>query len=1002
MAIEINTIEDYRSVEIIGLEPQDRAPNDYLRFVARVFAGFKKIDPNTTISAYIDGFEIDTSTEPDKFKFYIHKGTAFVDDQLIAFKDDVILYKDKGSFVNNIDYWLVLYYQYSDSYPGPVPVFKFIAENSYDPKTMLKLLRFKVKGVGRDSYLETYSQDLDAKYMDNFPKLFELVEKKMLKNAEAINHHFTIRADQLYVNNVNPELSVKSGDLVYLDQLDMFYKPARGCNKEYDKVAGFYLYNRLNNSHYIITGGYFKFDATKYTIDPSNSLLNSLEIGKSYYLLDSCSENTKDFASLEGTTLGGKISTQFFPGTVRVGYAITNDSMIVNIDYSADMNVWNILEIIGLPNKFRERFEQVLNYYTLVAEKDELVALVEEFTTHKETWLTKKVNENNDKDANTTKYNTYKDKYDTTLLLDNSTDTPDSSGNNVVAEIKKDTLESDQYINLVDAAVDNGLKLGAWNYLNLRFTNMYNELSTLITNYKTILTTTKSNLTSLKTNLSAAATKVTVCRYISNDSKLITTDDFKIKSVQNGTLDSDGEISHTNLKKQDITINDLPAINGVTPITALTLQEYSYACENASDNEITKTSYTAGNNYTIRAVNETDATIGHTAASDLEISQITYNVETDDTPQWTSDLISNTMNNIDVLNNKIDTIKSYMENGLIKINNIKTYIDKDITNYNSENLSSQISTFDSYINGTNPDIKTLLYSNGFDEDGTLSKIIKEIIKDFELIYMSSYYATDLRSSYVKDIYNILPGTYHVDYIFRIIKDEALNIKNAKDYLSGISTDSTITTTKNNIKKFITERNTFIRETKVSAFDDMIDYQTKIIMNDINIEFYLQNYDDFDQFITNINLRLNRLTRDIEEASTSIIAKIRQEYSMHDIFSLSNYERKMYNYTYITIRLRLKYKIVNDINNNINLINDKLIELRAQPVPDYDRIHKFEDLKNSYTNILNSLNREIESLVLEYNKIRSDDLGLDPIRLGDQEFSDNGYANPNLECFMVTQ
>ena len=71
MAKELLRLEDYQSVQILGLEPKDRQPHDYLRLVAKIFNSFRNIDPEVTVSSYLSGFVTNIIDIGDAFKFII-------------------------------------------------------------------------------------------------------------------------------------------------------------------------------------------------------------------------------------------------------------------------------------------------------------------------------------------------------------------------------------------------------------------------------------------------------------------------------------------------------------------------------------------------------------------------------------------------------------------------------------------------------------------------------------------------------------------------------------------------------------------------------------------------------------------------------------------------------------------------------------------------------------------------------------------------------------------
>jgi len=1003
MAKELYKVSDYRDVLILGLEPQDRTPHDYLRMMARIFAAFREIDPTKTMSTYLSGFRVSITNEPTQLKFEIEKGTAFVDDQFIAFSDDLIIRKDKANFVNDTDYWLVLYYQYSNQYPPSTPEFKFITEDNYDESCMLKLLKFKVTGVGTSVVAESYPQNLDDMYMANFKRLFETVESKVYNQADVIKYEYTIKPEKLYISNTNPDFSTKSGDIVFLDKTDGFYKPARACNKRYDKALGFYLYNSENNEHYIVTGGVFNFD-TKYEIDVSNNILRNLEAGNTYYLLDNCSETDYDYKTEVAKSVAGKISSAFYPGQVRIGHAITNDTMVIDMDFSADLSVTNIMELTGLPQEFKDRFDIFFRYYKAVTKLENIQNLDQELTLLKNMLIDEQVTVRNDINTYSTSTATKENNYNNTLLYDKYDDPINPIPVGTAPESVQATYTKKVFTDTIKNLFDKSSETESYNSLQTSAVFKVSDIINYIKNNQTTLTSKISNIIANLNNIVSTlpSNPANGYKYFSNNNKLIINQDMQLSPfelwyvnasgdlVSNETLQSAPDFYLANTREYDyFTSTD------ITRYSVVRDNDLNSSGEPDTGNKLATVTTTV-------YLSTRSELAGHTASALTDINSTSYTIsDTDDElPIWsTSQVITEFADNINIVVNYLNSIISYINNTVNGLDAIQLEFSKIGTqDINIVTITDATNNINTLINN----YTNLLYeSQGYKDSGNLNEVIANVLY-YANILDSSNIVNGLKELLTNEIYNIPDAVYPPDTLFRIIKNEMSN--NIIPYITDLNSIDNTQDIINYLRFFTnysTERKDFI-VTKYNAFKEYSDFYGILKTKELEDIILTKRIDLLNNQLSNI------LNTDILEANTTInelegglIAKANEEQSMHGLFALSDYERKIYNYTYITIRLRLKYKHRIAIINNIGIIDETLAELSQRPIPPYDLISKLQDSKDAYSSILTSIENEIQSLVLEYNRLRSD-FGLEPIIIYDTEFSDGGIANPDLECFMVLE
>ncbi len=125
---------------VLGLQPDDRMPNDYLRMVARVFAAYREVPLEMSIVAYIDGYHLTLDSVVNNIvTIGITHGTAFVDDQFVGFTESSELVINGDELVVDVEYSIVLYYQWINIMPPQEPTYNIVRTDRIDPEHMLEL-----------------------------------------------------------------------------------------------------------------------------------------------------------------------------------------------------------------------------------------------------------------------------------------------------------------------------------------------------------------------------------------------------------------------------------------------------------------------------------------------------------------------------------------------------------------------------------------------------------------------------------------------------------------------------------------------------------------------------------------------------------------------------------------------------------------------------------------------------------------------------------------------
>jgi len=902
MSTEINSYEDYRSIERLGLLPTDRDPSSWLRMTARVFAAYKEVDLDKTVVAYISGFWItnkDTLSDGSYWKFEIQRGTAFVDDQFIGFADDLVLRFPKNKYLPGNDYWLVLYYKWSYETNYNLGEIKTIAPEEYDESQMLRIATFTISPSGN---LLLNPQDLDEQYADNFKKLFEIAADKIIDSLELVKYHYEVF--DATEKKIDP--SVKSGDFVYLDYITGTYFPARACTKRFDKAVGIYMKNGSNNRDYIIYNGIIDFSEPQWNIDPDRIYLKNLEPGTSYYLLDGCTDDDV----VDTVKERGKIGTYFYPGTVRVGYALDRTKLFVRLDYTSELNMQNFVEVFGDSERFMQRYQDFYEYYTKQAEFQYIIANEGSFLASFEDVENSKSSLNNLKI--TTQSVLGSNKAQTQTALDNCVYASGTDLNN-----KQESLQ--------------------------RYMNQYYDASSLIVN-DNLLNTFKNLFLDLKSKTDVLYNDILSAKSKLSDAKFSTLNS-QIQNFENDVL---------NIRD---TFNDLVTVFD-------------------------------GGNLTKIIVSSQDSLF--TMLSDYYSGTITANT------------LKSNLDNLILSDPKGVLIRA--------IELIETLVNQG----ESFTYSYQVAAKDLSLFYKNSDITITLPSTTFTKY-TLSSTTCKAIPDSSSLTVAAITKTGPDASeYVVADYddiqrNIL--NYYIDslnYANSSIHSIKLLINRIQDFRNQIDQIETMKGLRDE-SSFIQDINTNI-DSYNSKLNLFIDAKKSQDISQINLDSLQYQYNILDEYSVKFNeiiasLNANKLTvqNDISSLTNLLGEQLDAEKPMKSIFTLNNFQRIIYNYSYLTQRIKIKLNELKQVQDGIQIIQNQIEVVQSTPPINNALLTDLINLKSSYAAVEESIYFELSSMKEEFNKIRTSYLGEAAIEINDLGTFDPGpYALTDLDCLITSE
>jgi len=937
--IEIISKNDYKKTEVLGLLPTDRDPSAWLRMVARIFAAYREIDVTKTVSSYIDGFHIlndvnDIEThDSDNYTFLIEKGTCFIDDQFIGFKNNVLVKFPKKGFIQNNDYYLVLQYNWLMQADYNLAYFETIPSDLFVEGEMLKIRGFKINSSGD---IELAPDDLDDQYASNFKKLMNLTSEKISDSLESIKYQYLV-----YDPTDNKfDVSCKSGDFVYLDYITGKYFPAKSCIKRLDKAVGLYLKDKTNNKDYIINNGYIDFSNPRWKIDPARIYLKTLEPGSSYYLADNCTIGDPVNPNITVNSIDpGKISTKFYPGIVRVGYAVESDKLYIQLDYSSEIDTQNILELFGNKESFDIRYQDYYKYYSLISQQQ---------------FLINKISQNNDKSSSLQNKD---DALGTSVDSTQKTYTDDKT----TYESKKSAL--DDFINKIDLTNDFSEIFKRYSY-GIQFNDTlfnqkyFDNISDSIKHYYNIINS------------------IDISGVVTNNKK-------------SNYNDTDSSNSYNNFLK--VNINNITALN-----TNLknNLNIFYNLINSAS--EITSNDYNLSNVKSLSVVTSNYFNKSLTSTNYLLYLDSFYKIDSGTETGYLNTIQTKLSDILTDLKNKFKTTNRYIfdYSNVFRYSYSVTWNKYEHILYKVDNVLSEDLIFNEEKNKN--DTSTSLESGtDYDENSDTNSISISYSSSSNILqYFKLEGYSELRNIFEKMIQVISFEYSYIYFLKQLIIDLKNKVNNYKSNSEAII--DSISSFNTDIKNHIDNFNTKNKELLVS--------HQNVLIDKVNLFTLKKQKSVFDTLLSNsddANIDYSNKLTDVNDQITNLKSSLGDDLDFNtptkSIFMISNYQRMVYNYTYITNRLKLKYSERKIIEDRIQIAtNAHTVVLSKVPV-DKAMDERLKNIIASYNALLDEINLEISSMTDEYNKIRTEHFGLGPIAHDDPNFSDDGYAIFDLDC-----
>jgi len=707
--------------------------------------------------------------------------------------------------------------------------------------------------------------------------------------------------------------------------------------------------------------------------------LTNLEPGTSYFLADTCTkseiitdkfdeENNPDKVDARGS-----ISTIFYPGIVRTGFAITTTKFFVRIDYTSEMNTWNFIELFGDSERFDKIYKDFYEYYAkqaLVSQNSKLLKIINDEITK----FDKNINQLNTDislDLNNLKASSNN--------LDDSIKSLDTKRNTFITDFKNNTKtiidnyakkyffqnfiqrifgenEYNDYEQVLQRMID---------ILNGYTTDLDNSVKDVDSNKCKFLA--KSKYSALKSNVEQLNNALKNLLNLFNDAKKLlvggklsqtfdntTTNGISVDGVKSIVNDFISNVTTDNFKVQFITGN-------------LVNYYFDYADSNSTNK----------NRYFYKLINKIHVVIDEIYTAYMNL----------------------------VTNFKSTTFYTY-DNYKLALSEVDWKgFDNSVSGYNNYSSAKCFNNTDNIetakYNASSTYITTMTISGK-------STTTDNVLPDNYILCMNKI------RKYVYNTFNLISK---VEETTLILNEKSLRIKDTLGtVLKGLNSENNV--------KFEYNLNTYTTaasnsETTIkNAFDAYKAKMTDIIEKyKVYLSDYVEHYKDsllksfenkYYKKFTDLQTELQTDTAKILNEITTMQSVLKEELTddlinrTKSIFGISNYQRIVYNYTYITQRLKIKYFERKKVEDDIEIIQNKIYEIQNKIPVDQGKLADLNHLKGAFIAVKNEIDNEIKTLTDEYNKIRTTYFGLKPIGNDDPNFDPGQYAVYDLDCLETAE
>jgi hypothetical protein len=316
-----------------------------------------------------------------------------------------------------------------------------------------------------------------------------------------------------------------------------------------------------------------------------------------------------------------------------------------------------------------------------------------------------------------------------------------------------------------------------------------------------------------------------------------------------------------------------------------------------------------------------------------------------------------------------------------------------------------------FSTGQQLDIKTNVL--GFNNLKNIRNMINESIADIEILLQAketelSNFIASFKVSGTTNQFDIL--TLELQIARYKLGDDYNNIDNFENYQlinndifnydSGVGSvvdiaGDNITTISDS--QLVAKESYFTQVTEINKLKAMLE---EMNLYNAGIDILIDRETE-QNIIDTIELGDNSAAIDLAETTKDLAAGniMNADSNKLDIFQMDDYQRVIFNYTYITDRLQKRLILVNRLNSD--LIKAQTLYEAVQNNEQSTIIEQVSALGevNRIENYVTANNTFISNYTTEYNKIRAEYFpNISPIIEGDINFDDGGYANQKIGTY----
>jgi len=263
-----------------------------------------------------------------------------------------------------------------------------------------------------------------------------------------------------------------------------------------------------------------------------------------------------------------------------------------------------------------------------------------------------------------------------------------------------------------------------------------------------------------------------------------------------------------------------------------------------------------------------------------------------------------------------------------------------------------------------------------------------------------------------------------DRTFNILKDYVYAVEAAKNLISvtrllrsridtlysQVDAIEIMRTTRDTSPEISTINSNF--DTYFANTDSITDFKKALDNEQVHnsaLKYERDSIDDFSKeyndIISQMDLDKATISNEINTLANLLGEQLDQETPIRSIFTLNNFQRIIYNYSYLAQRIKIKFNDLITVNNSIQIIENQIEVVINTPPINQALLTDLEKLRDAYNAVKSEIEYELTTMQEEFNKIRTESLGEPAIEINfndPQDFDPGPYAVTDLDCLITSE